>query len=44
MNWRFDFDISRKKMGFKSRLLYWIEKKTGWRVGEYRNFRITVKK
>lgn len=40
MNWRFDFDISRKKMDFKSRLLYWIEKKTGWRVGEYRNFRV----
>jgi glycosyltransferase involved in cell wall biosynthesis len=39
MNWTFDFDISRKRMGLKARFLHWIEQKTGWRVGEYRNFK-----
>lgn len=37
-NWQFDHDISKKNMGLKKRLLYWIEKKTGWRVGEYKNY------
>jgi len=27
-------------MGLKSRFLHWIEQKTGWRVGEYRNYRL----
>jgi len=40
MNWQFDFDISQKNMGVKSRLLHIIEKLTGWRVGEYRNYRL----
>jgi hypothetical protein len=39
-NWTFDFDPTKKKFSLKVRLLYWIEKKTGWRIGEYRNFRI----
>lgn len=39
MNWHFDHDISRKNFGFKGRLLWWIEKLTGWRPGEYRNYR-----
>ena len=41
-NWTFDFDIERKKMSLKKRILYWIEKISGWRIGEYRNFK-TVK-
>lgn len=41
-NWTFDFDIKRKKMSLKKRILYWIEKISGWRIGEYRNFK-TVK-
>ena len=40
MNWKFDFDITRKKMGLKSRMLHGIEKLTGWRVGEYNNYRL----
>ena len=40
MNWQFDYDISRKNMGLKSRLLHGIEKLTGWRPGEYRNYRL----
>jgi len=38
MNWQFDYDISRKNMGLKSRLLHGIEKLTGWRPGEYKNY------
>ncbi len=37
-NWKFEHDISRKKMGFKKRLLYTIEKLTGYRIGEYKNY------
>jgi hypothetical protein len=37
-NWEFDHDISRKNFSFKKRLLYWFEKKTGIRIGEYKNY------
>ena len=33
-------DISKKKMSFKKRVLYWIEKKTGHRLFDYRNYKI----
>lgn len=39
-NWKFEHDISRKQMGFKKKFLYWIEKYTGWRVGENKNYRL----
>lgn len=39
-NWNFSFDPTRKRLPFKSRLLHSIEKLTGWRVGEYRNYRV----
>jgi hypothetical protein len=38
INWKFDFDPTRKKMSLKNRLLYFIEKHTGWRIGEYKNY------
>jgi hypothetical protein len=37
-NWIFDFDTHRKKFRLKDRLLYWIEKKSGKRLFEYRNY------
>jgi hypothetical protein len=37
-NWKFAFDPTKKKWGLKMRLLMWIEKTTGWRPGEYRNY------
>ena len=40
MNWKIDFDISRKQMSFKDRMLYSIEKLTGKRLFDYRNYRI----
>ncbi len=39
-NWVFDFDISKKNFSLKDRILYQVEKKTGKRLFEYRNYRI----
>lgn len=38
MNWKFDHDISKKKFSVKGLLLYWVEKLSGWRPGEYKNY------
>lgn len=38
-NWDVDLDISQKKFSLKNRLLYWIEKKTGVRLFDYRNYK-----
>lgn len=38
VNWKFEFDPSEKNFGLKARILYWIEKTFGWRVGEYKNY------
>lgn len=40
INWTFEHDISKKNLKFKYRILYWIEKKFGWRIGEYKNYKI----
>ena len=40
MNWEFSFDPTVKKLSFKNKVLYKVEQLTGWRIGEYRNFRI----
>lgn len=39
-NWKFSFDPTKKKWGIKMRFLMWIEKTTGWRIGEYRNYEV----
>lgn len=39
-NWRFDFDISFNSLKLKDRLRKKVEKWTGWRPGEYRNYRL----
>lgn len=39
-NWQFNFDPTKKRLPFKSRLLHTIESLTGWRAGEYRNYKI----
>jgi hypothetical protein len=39
INWAFSADPTRKRFGFKQRLLYVIEKLSGWRPGEFRNFK-----
>ncbi|MCB0429195.1 MAG: glycosyltransferase family 2 protein [Flavobacteriales bacterium] len=40
MNWSFAFDPSSRKLSLKTRVLGWIERITGWRVGEYRNYKL----
>jgi hypothetical protein len=39
MNWAFDFDIQQKNYSLKNRVLMKFEKLTGWRIGEYKNFK-----
>ncbi len=39
-NWQFSFDPTKKKLPLKSRLLHFMEQTTGWRIGEYRNYRV----
>ncbi len=38
LNWKFTFDPTRQSPFLRKRILTWIERKTGWRIGEYRNF------
>lgn len=40
MNWKFSFDPTRRKILFKHKVKLGIEKLTGWRPGEYKNYRI----
>ncbi len=39
-NWEFDFDPAKKKLSLKILLLHFIEEKTGYRIGEYKNYKI----
>jgi hypothetical protein len=38
-DWQVELDLSRKKFDLKDALLYWFEKKTGYRLFEFRNYR-----
>jgi hypothetical protein len=40
MNWHFSFDPTLKKLTFRHRFLHQVERLTGWRPGEYRNYRM----
>ncbi len=39
LNWKFSFDPTRKSPFLRKRILMWIEEKTGWRIGEYKNYK-----
>ena len=39
-NWKFDFEPSKRKPGFKSALKIAFEKLFGFRIGEYKNYKI----
>jgi hypothetical protein len=39
-NWKVEIDPRQKKLSFRFRVLLLIERITGWRVGEYRNYRL----
>lgn len=40
VNWKFDYDVSRKNFNLKTGFLYWFEKIFGVRIGEYKNYKI----
>ncbi len=39
-NWHFDFDPTQKRLSFKSKFKLTLEKITGWRIGEYKNYKL----
>jgi len=39
-NWKFDFDPTKKKLSLRYKFLQSLEKTTGWKPGEYRNYKI----
>lgn len=39
INWNFKFDASQIKLSLKDKFLLTVEKTTGWRVGEYKNYK-----
>ena len=38
MNWKLNFDPTKLKAGLKFKLTAFIEKNTGYRIGEYKNY------
>jgi len=40
INWKFERDPQTKRFGIKKQFLHWIEKKTAWRVGEHKNYKL----
>lgn len=40
MNWKFDHDISRNNFKAKDKVKRLIENLTGWRIGEFKNYKI----
>ncbi|HMG93919.1 MAG TPA: hypothetical protein VK589_27860 [Chryseolinea sp.] len=40
MNWKFSYDLSKKKFKSKDQLKRIVEKLTGWRPGEYKNYKL----
>jgi len=40
VNWKFDFDPSKRRLPFKYKLKLSIENFTGWRPGEYKNYKV----
>ena len=39
-SWEFVYDVSKNKLSTKKKLRMWIEKYLGWKIGEYRNYKI----
>jgi hypothetical protein len=39
-NWKFDHDISIKRYSVKEKIKRWISKLVGYRIGEYKNYKI----
>lgn len=39
VNWKFSFDPTKRKTKLRYRITGWIEKLTGYRIGEYKNYK-----
>jgi glycosyltransferase involved in cell wall biosynthesis len=39
-NWEFDFDTYKKNLSVRESIVRFIETKTGWRPGEYKNYKL----
>ena len=39
LNWQFTFDPTQRKISIKERFSRFIEQLTGWRIGEYKNYK-----
>ncbi len=39
-NWKFDFDLSYKNYNLKDRFKLFVERLSGYRIGEYKNYKI----
>ena len=39
-SWEFVYDVSKNKLSTKKKLRMWVEKYLGWKIGEYRNYKI----
>jgi len=42
-NWQIELDLNKKKFSLKEKLLFWVEKKTGKRLFDFRNYRLIKK-
>ena len=40
MNWKFSFDPTKKKLSFKLKVLLFIQHTFGWKIGEYKNYKV----
>lgn len=43
INWKFSFDPTQRKLSLKNKILMSIERWTGWRIGEYKNYKLLIK-
>jgi len=39
-NWKFSYDPTQKKMSFTSHILHLVEEFFGWRIGEWKNYKM----
>jgi hypothetical protein len=41
VNWEFEFDVTKtQKMRFKHKVAFFLEYLTGYRIGEYKNYKL----
>ena len=40
MNWDFSYDFTKKRISYILKISLFIEKNFGWRIGEYKNYKI----